>query len=69
MLKSTTQKKNGPSNFHADLGHGHDIHKAEAKYKFDHVAEIHKLISEGNKEMVWELIVAFWNFQLPTYTY
>jgi hypothetical protein len=71
MLKSTTQNKNlnGPNNFHANWSHGHDIHKVEAKYQFDNVAEIHKPIGEGDKEMVWWFIVAFWNFQLPTYTY
>lgn len=52
MLKSTTHEKNDPSNFHANSRHGHDIHKVEAKYQFDHVAEIHKPIGDGDKEMV-----------------
>jgi hypothetical protein len=54
MLKSTTQKiyKNGQSKFHATSSHGHHIHKVEAKYQFDNVAEIHKPIGEGDREMV-----------------
>ncbi len=69
MLKSITHEKNDPSNFHANSSHGHDIHKVEAKYQFDNVAEIHKAIGDMDKEMVWGFIVTFCNFQLPTYTY